>query len=98
MNDWKPKNASLLSHFPPSAVDRADARKIDVAQRFARQIEKLELRAGILLILREKFSVRRCRAFFKNRVDSGMISFQFSRLGLRCIHHEKCDSEAHLRW
>ena len=39
------------------AVDRADARKFDVAQRLALEIEKLELRAGVVLVLGQDFSV-----------------------------------------
>ena len=57
MNDWNPKKASLRSHRAAERLDRADARQFDVAQRFALEIEKLELRAGVLLVLRQDFSV-----------------------------------------
>ena len=57
MNDWNPKKTSLRSHLPAEALDRADARQLDVAQRLALEIEKLELRAGVLLVLREDLSV-----------------------------------------
>ena len=57
MNDWNPKKASLRSHLPAEALDRADARQFDVAQRLALEIEELELRAGVFLILGQDFSV-----------------------------------------
>ena len=57
MNDWNPKKASLRSQRAAEACDRADARKLDVAQRLAVEIEKLQLRAGILLVLGQDLSV-----------------------------------------
>ena len=57
MNDWNPKKTSLRSQRAAERLDRADARKFDVAQRFALEIEKLELRAGVFLVLGEDFSV-----------------------------------------
>ena len=43
MNDWNPKKISLRSHRPPSPSIEPMRGKRNVAQRFAVEIEKLEL-------------------------------------------------------
>ena len=57
MNDWNPKKSFLAVPSAAEACDRADARQFDVAQRLALEIEKLELRAGVVLVLGQDFSV-----------------------------------------
>ena len=72
------------------AGDRADSRKLDVAQRLAFEIEKLELRAGVLLVLGQDFSVDDAGAL-KNAFALRNNFLPVGAGGIGGVHHEEME-------
>ena len=61
MNDWNPKNISSRSQRPPVRIPCRCAGSA-VAELLAVEIKKLQLRTGVLLVLREELAAEDGRA------------------------------------
>ena len=72
------------------AGDRADSRKFDVAQRLAFEIEKLQLRAGVVLVLGQDFSVHDGGAL-KNPFALRNNFLPVGAGGTGGVHHEEME-------
>ena len=90
MNDWNPKNALLAVPAAAEAVDRADARQFDVAERLAVEIEQLQLRTGVLLVLGQDFSVHDAGAL-QHAVALRNDFLPVGARGIGRIHHEQME-------